>query len=91
MPFTSLKKFTADTGPLGDRTTATDGYFVDMRDLFLYGDQFQNMAAFNAVPANVANINGFALPPGRSPSGPVSAVNFLSEVNGIGSAAASFR
>lgn len=64
MPFTSLKKFTADTGPLGDRTTATDGYFVDMRDLFLYGDQFHNMAAFNPVPANLASINGFALPPG---------------------------
>lgn len=64
MPFTSLKQFTGDTGPLGDRTTATDGYWVDMRDLFLYGDQFQNRAAFNAVPANVPAINALALPPG---------------------------
>lgn len=64
MPFTSLKKFASDTGPLGDQTTATDAYWVDMRDLFLYGDQFQNRAAFNPVPANVPAINGFALPTG---------------------------
>lgn len=64
MPFTSLKKFGPDTGPLGDRTTATDDYWVDMRDLFLYGDQFQNRSAFNAAPANVPAINGVALPPG---------------------------
>jgi len=47
MPETSLRQFAADTGPLGDRTSATDAYWVDMRDELLYGDQFQNMAAFD--------------------------------------------
>lgn len=52
MPETALKRFTAGTGPLGDRLLDTDDYFVDMRDELLYGDQFQNMAVF---PANSAN------------------------------------
>jgi len=52
MPETALKRFTAGTGPLGDRLNDTDDYFLDMRDELLYGDQFQNMAAF---PANSAN------------------------------------
>jgi len=41
---TSLKKFLAGTGPLGDRTSTTGeaNYWVDMRDLFLHGDQFFN-------------------------------------------------
>lgn len=52
MPETSLKNFSAGTGPLGDRLNDTDGYWIDMRDELLYGDQFQNMVAF---PANSAN------------------------------------
>lgn len=64
MVWTSLKKFAADAGPLGDRTTATDAYYVDMRDLLLYGDQFQNRTAFNPVPATVGAQNLFPLPPG---------------------------
>lgn len=63
MPFTSLKRFDADTGPLGDRTTATDEYWIDMRDLFIHGDQFQNRSAFAGVPVDVPTINGVALPP----------------------------
>ena len=62
MPETSLKQFTAGTGPLGDLTTDTDAYWLDMRDELLYGDQFQNMAAFNAVPANDGTYNLVALP-----------------------------
>lgn len=62
---TSMKHFLTDTGPLGDRLTATDGYFVDMRDLFTKGDQFSNRWSYEgAAPANVGNINGMALPPG---------------------------
>jgi hypothetical protein len=38
-PLGSLKKFEPGTGPLGDRTTDTDGYFVDMADLLMHGDQ----------------------------------------------------
>ena len=47
MPETSLKAFAVDTGPLGDRTTQWDGYFLDMRDELLYGDQWHNMQAFD--------------------------------------------
>lgn len=64
-PETQLKQFAAGTGPLGDRQTDTDGYWLDMRDLLLYGDQWQNVAAFpanNANPATDGNWNMFALP-----------------------------
>jgi hypothetical protein len=64
MPEVTLKNFAGDTGPLGDRTTAPDGYFLDMRDIFLYGDQFQNHTAFNAVPADNGNTHMVALPTG---------------------------
>lgn len=66
MPETALKRFSSDTGPLGDRSTATDDYWVDMRDLLIHGDQFQNMnmTADNANPADVAAHHLFALPPG---------------------------
>lgn len=40
-PASSLKKVAATTAPL---STNTDAYWVDMRDLFLYGDQFVNFA-----------------------------------------------
>lgn len=62
-PETSLKEFAADTGPLGDRTSAKAAYFVDMRDLLTHGDQFQNVTAFNPAPANVGAQNLLALPP----------------------------
>lgn len=66
MPEATLKPFAGDTGPLGDRTTAPDGYFLDMRDLFLYGDQWQNHTAFNAVPADSGANHMVALPDGAS-------------------------
>lgn len=40
-PETSLKEFTNANGPL---TGTTNGYWVDVRDLFLYGDQFVNFS-----------------------------------------------
>lgn len=40
-PEISLKEFAAAGGPL---TTPTNGYWVDFRDLYLYGDQFVNFA-----------------------------------------------
>lgn len=40
-PYTSLKKVTAGSGPL---SANTDDYWVDLKDLFLYGDQFVNFA-----------------------------------------------
>ena len=66
MPETALKRFSSDTGPLGNRLTATDEYWVDMRDLLIHGDQFQNfaMTADNTNPADSAANHLFALPPG---------------------------
>lgn len=65
LPLTAMKKFASDTGPLGDRATATDGYWVEMRDLFLHGDQFQNVKAWtdNAAPADDFANHMLALPP----------------------------
>lgn len=59
-PYTSLKEFKTGAatmnGPLGDRPTGD--YWLDMRDLFLYGDQFAN---FDLSDAN-ANANAIGLP-----------------------------
>lgn len=38
-PETSLREFANNSGVL---STTTNGYWIDMRDLFLYGDQFVN-------------------------------------------------
>jgi len=62
MPETSLRQFGAGAGPLGDRTTDTDSYWLDMRDELIYGDQFQNHTAFNVVPATVGAEHLLALP-----------------------------
>lgn len=44
-PQTSLREFPEGTGPLaGLSITGDSSYWVDMRDLFLYGDQFINFA-----------------------------------------------
>lgn len=54
-PETSLREFTGGAGgvgPLG--TNPTNGYWVDMRDLFLYGDQYVNFALSEADNALVA-------------------------------------
>jgi hypothetical protein len=42
-PYTSLKKFLTAAGPL-DATGTPEAYWIDMRDLFMYGDQFINHA-----------------------------------------------
>lgn len=40
----SYKKYAEGTGPYNGITAGTDGYWVDMKDLFLHGDQFVNFA-----------------------------------------------
>lgn len=53
--YTSLKKVAAGSGPL---SSVTDSYWVDVKDLFLYGDQFVNFdlattdAGLVALPTN---------------------------------------
>lgn len=66
IPETAMKKFAADGGPLGDRLSGTDAYWVEMRDLFLHGDQFQNMAPWvdNVNPVGSPANHLLALPPG---------------------------
>lgn len=59
---TRLKLFAGGTGPLGDRTTDPDNYWLDMADLFHHGDQFQNMSAFNVVPAVSGTNHLFPVP-----------------------------
>ena len=50
-PETSLREFTNANGPI---TGSTNGYWVDMRDLFLYGDQFINGALASLTHGNTA-------------------------------------
>lgn len=66
MPQTTLKNFAGDTGPLGDRTAAPDGYFLDMRDAFLYGDQWQNHTAFANDPVVSGDNHMVDLPDGAN-------------------------
>ena len=54
-PETRLKYFNVaggTFGPLGDRLTDVDEYWLDMADELIHGDQYQNVTAF---PANSAN------------------------------------
>lgn len=49
-PYTSLREFqtsTSQDGPLAD--TPSGAYWVDLRDLFLYGDQFVNHTSWSSV------------------------------------------
>lgn len=85
-PETQLKKFGIDTGPLGERTTDADGYFLDMRDELLYGDQFQNHVAFNNAAGSGPN-HLLALPSGtdikwKYPSEAMCRQFFVDSVNG---------
>lgn len=50
-PYTSFREFAASAGPLQE---STNGYWIDMRDLFLYGEQFTNHG--------FTNLNAVALP-----------------------------
>lgn len=66
MPETQLKHFPVGTGPLGDRTTLADGYYLDMRDELLYGDQFQTVAAFGSDPITSAVNHILPVPSGTN-------------------------
>lgn len=54
--WSSLKKFAADKGPLQTVVTDADGYWVDVKDLLVYGDEFTN------ITKSAANMNVAALP-----------------------------
>lgn len=43
-PWTSMKKVEHDKGPLATVVTDTDGYWIDIKDLLIYGEDFINVA-----------------------------------------------
>jgi hypothetical protein len=51
-PQTSLFQFSATEGPLAGVVTDTGGYWVDYKDLFMYGDQFVNYDASSSTSTN---------------------------------------
>jgi hypothetical protein len=53
-PYTSLRQFGNTAGPLQGNVSEPTGYWVDVRDLFIYGDQFFN---FDPADVNAALIN----------------------------------
>lgn len=67
-PYVALKLFAngegpmstgfSDTAPAADDATPTQGYYADVRDLFLYGDQFvMNDTAYTTpLPAKTGNL-----------------------------------
>lgn len=66
-PRTSLKKEAATTGPLQTIVTDAGGYWFDVKDLFLYGDQFLNVA-LTATDRNIVALPDAALENKKYPS-----------------------
>ena len=54
-PWTSVKKFAETEGPFSVVSDA-NGYWLDIKDLFLYGDQFINFAVAADNTANLVNL-----------------------------------
>lgn len=65
-PETSLKQFAETEGPIAATVTDANGYWVDIRDLFLYGDQFINFApttdTVNLITAPAATVDNWEYP-----------------------------
>lgn len=59
-PYTSLKRFAAGTGPIQG---VTDDYWVDIKDLYMHGDQFVNFNTLDGSNANIALQEGFVTLP----------------------------
>lgn len=53
-PFTSVRKYSDTTGPAAGVVTDTNGYWIDIKDLFLNGDQFSNVALSGAGLSTVS-------------------------------------
>jgi len=58
-PGTSLREYASGAGPLGG---VAGGYWVDIRDLFLYGDQYINYTPAQGSETGFNHPNGVALP-----------------------------
>ncbi len=59
-PYTSLRQYANTAGPLSGNVADAAGYWVDVRDLFMYGDQFVNFAV-NATDAGMVALPTNAL------------------------------
>ena len=59
-PWTSLKKFAETDGPFSVVTDA-NGYWLDLKDLFVYGDQFVNFARTGVTNGNFVDLPTAAL------------------------------
>lgn len=55
-PATSLRKFAETAGPLQTAVTDPDGYVVDMRDLYVWGDQYINFDPTGDKTLNATDI-----------------------------------
>ena len=54
-PWSSLKKFAETEGPFSVVTDA-DGYWLDLKDLFIYGDQFLNYNLSGVTNGNLVDL-----------------------------------
>lgn len=61
-PYTSLVRLSDTQGPFAATVTDSDGYWIDIKDLLLYGDQFRNFDPAGAVAGADQIWTGAALP-----------------------------
>lgn len=55
-PMTSLAKYSATEGPFATAVTDSDGYWVDLKDLYVYGDQMVNFTLSSATGKNLVSL-----------------------------------
>lgn len=60
-PYTSLRKFSSAVGPLDASTWSGEAYWIDLRDLFLHGEQFVDRTP-TEVAADTESLNFVRLP-----------------------------
>lgn len=63
-PYTSLAHFADESGPVRG-TTDADGYWIDFRDLFLYGEAFHNFDMSTETGYNELDLPDAGLPVGN--------------------------
>lgn len=55
-PFTSVREFADNVGPLAAEAGTDENYALDMRDLFVHGDQFVNFDLSTGVEGNEVSL-----------------------------------
>lgn len=77
----SFKKVPAGDPPL---TVNTDAYYVDIKDLFIYGDQFTNQTLTAATGMNIVALPNAALTNKRYPASTDADALFVDNTAGLG-------